>query len=134
MWWLAAMAAAKGVQSYLGSRAQAEAQQMEGAEQLRRMRAEHAATLGRGTAAAGASGVEGDSTSSLSRYLADMQKEFTYQENWAQQALDAGVSATKMAGTWTAMSDFGAGLYQYGQASNWGRAPAMKPTDKKGTP
>lgn len=126
MWWLAAIGAAKAASSLLASQAQASQQEREADEQLRRMKAQHAETLGQGGAIEGASGLV-VGASSLSQHLANMAAEFARQENWALQAGTAQAEATRTAGWWNAATDFGSSMINLGKAANWGQKPALAP-------
>lgn len=122
MWWLAA---AKAVKGYFDAQSQADQQRLETEEAARRVRAEHDQTIGQGTAAAAASGVDVTSSSSLAGYLRAMTLQFRKQEAWAYDAGMVQADATKQAGWWNAVSDVGSGLTQYGQSTNWGKSPQL---------
>jgi len=89
-------------------------------EAIRRLKVQQEKTLGETQVAANASGVEG-SSGSVQSYLATMSAEMRRQVDWMRQNGSAEMKSTMEAGTWGALSDWGAAISRFGQATNWGK-------------
>lgn len=113
--------------SWYAKQSEASALAEQGGEQLRRLRAQHAQTLGQGRAAGAASGIEFDS-GSLQTHLSAMAEEFRRQEDLVRRASQGGVAATTLAGSLGLVSDLGGALFKYGSDNNWFKTPQLTPT------
>lgn len=123
-WWAAAglaIQAGSALNSYFNKQGEAREQRRETAEEVRRMRAQHQATLGVARARAGASGVESDS-GSIRKYLDDMAFELWSQEEWLRNSGARSANITSQASRYGLVSDLGQSLFSYGQANNWWRS------------
>lgn len=124
-WWMAvpaAMQVAGSVANALGQNAQADLVKERGNEQARRLRLQHAATLGEGTARAAASGFESGvpaRESSMQTYLTQMADEFRREEDWIRKSADAEASAMKKSAVFGALTGVGSSIFSFGQANNW---------------
>jgi hypothetical protein len=103
---------------------QAAQQRKETAEQVRRFQLVKTRTESEATALGNASGITSDS-GSLTKYLADMSKEFGKQMDWLRQSGEDRASATEMSSMLGGAANFGSSLFSYGSANNWFRTPAV---------
>lgn len=111
---------AGGVVGLFGAAGAADAQYRQMMEAIRRLKIQHAKTLGETLVAGNASGVEG-SSGSVQSYLATMSAEMRRQVDWMRRTGSSEISSTMEAGTWGALSDWGAAISRFGQATNWGK-------------
>jgi hypothetical protein len=122
-WWMAAplvASAAGSLGNILGANKQADAMTAQAAEQARRMRLAHDATLGETRARIAASGIESDSVSSQT-YLTEMVNEFRREEDWIRKSVAADAGAMKGASIFGALTGIGSSILSYGQMSGWGK-------------
>lgn len=115
--------------SWFARQSEAKALRAQTEEQVRRMQARNAQTLGQGTAAGAASGVEFDS-GSLQSHLSAMSEEFRRQEDLVRQAGMASADATSLAGSLGLVTDLGGALFKYGSDNNWFRTAQLTPGKK----
>lgn len=128
-WWMAVPAAlqvAGSIGNMLGQQSQADWIRKQAAENVRRMRLQHEATLGETRTRGGASGFEYDAAgkpgdSSLQTYLAQMSQEFRRQEDWIKKTADAEAGAMDKSSIFGALTGIGSGIFSYGQSMNWFR-------------
>lgn len=109
-----------GAVGLLGAGKAADAQYRQMMEAIRRMKVEQAKVTGEAQVAVNASGVEG-SSASLQTYLSSMSAEMRRQLDWTRATGGAQIKNTMEAGTWGALSDWGAAIAKFGQATNWGK-------------
>lgn len=120
-WWMAipaVVSAAGSVANMIGGSKQADVIRSEGAEAGRRLRLEHQRTLGEATARVGASGFETDSES-MTKFLADMSKEFQTQEDFLRSSVGKTADATDMSSLFTGLTGIGSSIFSFGKMSNW---------------
>jgi hypothetical protein len=103
---------------------QASQQRAETAEQVRRFLLLKRRTESETEALGNASGITSDS-GSLTKYLSDMNAEFTKQASWMYQAGANKANATEISSLFGGMKDFGSSMFQYGSANNWFRKPTI---------
>jgi hypothetical protein len=104
---------------------QADQQRKETAEQVRRFQYVRDRTQSEATAVGMASGITEDS-GSLTKYLADMSKEFGRQTNWMKEAGENRASATETSAYLGMMSNMAGSAFQFGQSNNWFQQPTIK--------
>jgi hypothetical protein len=114
----AAVSVAGSVANMIGGQKQADVIRDQGAEAGRRLRLEHERTLGEATARIGASGFE-TTSESMTKYLADMTKEFQTQEDFLRKNTDRMADATSMSSLFTGLTGIGSSIFSFGKMSNW---------------
>lgn len=128
MWWAiaaAAIQAGSAIAQGIGQGAQAGELRRQAREQARRMRLEHAVTLGESDVAAGASGVDMGSES-LTKIMADMTAEFKRQENWLIDTAGREASSMERSGLFQAFTGIGSSVTSYAANNNWFRTPSVR--------
>jgi hypothetical protein len=120
-----ALSAISAGASLISAFGQSSAQRRQTDEQVRRMQAQAAQTVGTTQAAGAASGIEFDSNS-LQAHLAAMKAEFERQATWTRRAGYAAADATAISGVLGAGGDLGGSLFRFGAANNWFKTPTVK--------
>ncbi len=120
---------AKSLMAFGSMGAAAEARKRAAMEELRRDDRTRATTLGRGMAAAGASGIEFGG-SSMSTYLTGMAEEFRKEHLWQLEQAKQGKTLADWSNGLDLASSLGGALFKFGDANAWWQKPsrASKPS------